>query len=168
MTGRRWAGGRGAARSGMPRRVGALSGTVNSLRTGGLHGGKPEASTASPGRPWGAGERGSFTAELAAGLPALFLLLFAGLTAVNAVTTRAGCLDAAREAALAASRGEPGSATGTRYAPPGAQISVTASGDRVTATVRAPVRALGAMLPQITVSATAVAAVEPGLPGPQP
>ncbi|MET8368286.1 hypothetical protein ABZU42_01000, partial [Micromonospora profundi] len=38
------------------------------------------------------GDRGSFTAELAAGLPALLLLLLAGLTAVNAVSTRASCL----------------------------------------------------------------------------
>ncbi|MFU8851685.1 TadE family type IV pilus minor pilin [Micromonospora sp. SL1-18] len=119
-------------------------------------------------RGWGAAERGSFTAELAAGLPALVLLLLAGLTTVEAVTTRAGCLDAAREAALAASRGEPGSAVGARHAPAGADISVTVSGDRVTATVRAPVRALGARLPRITVSATAVAAVEPGTPGPRP
>ncbi|MFG2053996.1 TadE family type IV pilus minor pilin [Micromonospora sp. NPDC048930] len=105
---------------------------------------------------------------MAAGLPALVLLLIAGLTAVGAVTTRAGCLDAAREAALAASRGESGSAAGARYAPAGADISVTVSGDRVTATVRAPVRTLGARLPRITVSATAVAAVEPGTPGPRP
>ncbi|MFE9202683.1 TadE family type IV pilus minor pilin [Micromonospora sp. NPDC007230] len=123
---------------------------------------------AASGQPWGAGERGSFTAELAAGLPALVLLLFVGLTAVNAVTTRAGCLDAAREAALAASRGEPGSAVGTRYAPAGAEISVTATGDQVTATVRAPVRTLGGLLPRITVSGSAVAAVEPGTPGPRP
>ncbi|SCE65103.1 hypothetical protein GA0074695_0018 [Micromonospora viridifaciens] len=120
-----------------------------------------------PGRRWGDGERGSFTAELAAGLPALVLLLLTGLTAVEAVTTRAGCLAAAREAALAASRGEPGSAAGARHAPAGADISVTVSGDRVTAMVRAPVRALGARLPRITVSATAVAAVEPGTPGPR-
>jgi hypothetical protein len=113
-------------------------------------------------------DRGSFTAELAAGLPALILLLLAGLTAVNAVTTRAGCLDAAREAALAASRGEPGGAAGGRSAPPGAHVSVTVDGDRVIATVRAPVRTLGARLPSITVLATAVAAVEPGAPGPQP
>ncbi|MFE9691711.1 TadE family type IV pilus minor pilin [Micromonospora sp. NPDC005806] len=105
---------------------------------------------------------------MAAGLPALLLLLFAGLTAVDAVTTRAGCLDAAREAALAASRGESGSAVGARYAPAGADVSVTVSGDRVTATVRAPVRTLGARLPRFTVSATAVAAVEPGTPGPRP
>ncbi|TBL32707.1 mucin-associated surface protein, partial [Verrucosispora sp. SN26_14.1] len=42
-------------------------------------------------------DRGSFTAEMAAGLPALVLLLLVGLTAVNAVSTRAACLDAARE-----------------------------------------------------------------------
>ncbi|MFG1832959.1 TadE family type IV pilus minor pilin [Micromonospora chersina] len=119
-------------------------------------------------RPWGARERGSFTAELAAGLPALMLLLFAGLTAVDAVTTRAGCLDAAREAALAAARGEPGSTAGSRYAPAGADVSVTVAGDRVTVTVRAPVRSFGARLPRLTVSGTAVAAVEPGSPGPQP
>jgi hypothetical protein len=119
-------------------------------------------------RRWDGGERGSFTAELAAGLPALVLLLAAGLTAVGAVTTRAGCLDAAREAALAAARGEPGSAAGARYAPTGADISVTVSGDQVTATVRAPVRTLGARLPRITVSATAVSAIEPGTPEPRP
>ncbi|MFU8871023.1 TadE family type IV pilus minor pilin [Micromonospora sp. SL4-19] len=141
---------------------------TDSLPTAGPRAAAATAPAARPGRPWGAGERGSFTAELAAGLPALVLLLLAGLTAVEAVTTRAGCLDAAREAALAASRGEPGSAVGARYAPAGADISVTVSGDRVTATVRAPVRTLGARLPRITVSATAVAAVEPGIPGPRP
>lgn len=126
------------------------------------------SSRAGNGRSWGARERGSFTAELAAGLPALMLLLFTGLTAVDAVTTRAGCLDAAREAALAAARGEPGSTVGSRYAPAGADISVTVAGDRVTVTVRAPVRSLGARLPGLTVTGTAVAAVEPGAPGPRP
>ncbi|MGC4895639.1 TadE family type IV pilus minor pilin [Micromonospora sp. DT31] len=105
---------------------------------------------------------------MAAGLPALMLLLLAGLTAVNAVTTRVGCVDAAREAALAAARGESGSVAGTRYAPAGAEVSVTVDGDRVTATVRAPVRTGGARLPRLTVSAEAVAAVEPGAPGPVP
>lgn len=107
-------------------------------------------------------DRGSYTAELAAGLPALLLLLLAGLTAVNAVTTKAQCVDAAREAALAASRGEPGVAAGARTAPVGATVSVTAKDGTVVATVRAPVRALGARLPRLTVAATAVAAVEPG------
>ncbi|MGW0432389.1 TadE family type IV pilus minor pilin [Micromonospora sp. NPDC003197] len=114
-------------------------------------------------RRWLAGrDRGSYTAELAAGLPALMLLLFFGLTSVNAVTTKAQCVDAAREAALAAARGEDGVAAGQRAAPAGAVVSVTVAGETVAAAVRAPVRALGARLPRLTVSATAVAAVEPG------
>jgi len=103
---------------------------------------------------------------VAAGLPALLMLLLAGLTAVSAVTTKAQCVDAAREAALAGSRGEAGVAAGLGAAPPGATVAVAVDGDRVVATVRTPVRALGARLPRITVSATAVAAVEPGAPEP--
>lgn len=108
-------------------------------------------------------DRGSFTAELAAGLPALLLLLLAGLTAVNAVTTKAQCVDAAREAALAASRGALETPAGAL--PSGATVSVSVADGRVVATVRAPVRALGARLPRLTVDATAVAAVEPGASG---
>ncbi|MDQ7908355.1 TadE family type IV pilus minor pilin [Phytohabitans sp. ZYX-F-186] len=113
-------------------------------------------------------DRGSFTAELAAGLPALMLLLFVGLTAVNAVTTKAQCVDAAREAALAAARGEGGVAAGQRVAPSGATVSIATSGDTVVATVTARVRAIGAGIPGTTVTATAVAAVEPGTPGATP
>lgn len=113
-------------------------------------------------------DRGSFTAELAAGLPALMLLLFGGLSAVSAVTTKAQCVDAAREAALAAARGAPGVEAGQRAGPPGADVTVTVDGDVVVATVRAAVRPLGARLPHVTVTATAVAAVEPGAPGPRP
>lgn len=113
-------------------------------------------------------DRGSFTAELAAGLPALVLLLMAGLVAVSAVTTKAQCLDTAREAALAASRGEPGSAAAAGSAPAGADISVSVSADTVVATVRAPVRTVGARLPQLSVEASAVAAIEPGAPEPAP
>lgn len=114
------------------------------------------------GRGWRAHrDRGSFTAELAAGLPALMLLLFTGLTAVSAVTTKAQCVDAAREAALAAARGESGTAAGQRVAPPGATVSVATAGDTVVATVRAPVRAIGGSLPGTAVTATAVAAMEP-------
>ncbi|MFJ6198827.1 TadE family type IV pilus minor pilin [Micromonospora sp. NPDC092111] len=120
-----------------------------------------------PRRPAGR-DRGSFTAELAAGLPALLLLLLAGLTAVDAVTTKAACLDAAREAALTASRGGDGVTAGARIAPESAVVSISVTEDRVTATVRAPVRTLGARLPRITVEATTVAAVEPGAPEPPP
>lgn len=128
-----------------------------------------------PGRDRGTGrdrrarsDRGSFTAELAVGLPALMLLLFAGLTAVSAVTTKAQCVDAAREAALAAARGEGGVEAGQRVAPPGATVSVATAGDTVVATVTAPVRAVGGGVPGTTVAATAVAAVEPGTPGSTP
>jgi len=122
-----------------------------------------------PGRPHPTGsDRGSVTAELAVGLPALLVLLFAGLTAIGAVTTQLRCVDAARDAALAASRGESGSEAGQRAAPAGAEVTVTAADGTVTATVRAPVPLLGGPLPRLRVGATAVAAVEPGSPGPAP
>lgn len=109
-----------------------------------------------PGR-----DRGSFTAELAAGLPALMLLLLAGLTAVAAVTAKGQCVDAAREGALAGARGEGAAAAAGRVAPPHAEIDVGAGTETVTVVVRAPVRLLGAHLPAITVEGRAVAAREP-------
>lgn len=109
-----------------------------------------------PGR-----DRGSFTAELAAGLPALMLLLFAGLTAVGAATTKAQCVDAAREGAVAAGRGEPGAAAAARVAPDGAAIDIGGDAETVTVSVRARIRVLGGGLPVITVAATAVAGREP-------
>lgn len=106
-----------------------------------------------PGR-----DGGQFTAEFAAGLPALLVLLLAGLTAVVAVSTQMQCQDAARDAALAAARGETGT---TGYAPPGATVHIATSPDSVTAEVTASVPVLGAHLPRIRVRATAVAAREP-------
>jgi hypothetical protein len=94
------------------------------------------------------------------------LLLFVGLTAVSAVTTKLRCVDAAREAARVAARGEQGATAGERTAPGGAEVVVTGSGDAVTARVRAPVRPLGRRLPSLSVQASAVAAVEPGAPEP--
>jgi len=110
------------------------------------------------------GDRGSVTAELAAGLPALMLLLFAGLTAVGAVTAKTQCVDAAREGALAAARGEPGADAASAIAPPGASIDVATGGESVTVTVRAKVRAAGEAVPFIEVVASATAAREPGTP----
>lgn len=113
-------------------------------------------------------DRGSVTAELAVGLPALVLLLFVGLAAVSAVITKLQCVDAAREAARAAARGEPGVAAGRRVAPDHAEVTVTVVGDTVVAKVTAPVRPLGSRLPPLSVDASAVAATEPGLPAPAP
>lgn len=115
------------------------------------------------GRPSGAfaDDRGSATAELAASLPALVLMVLTALTAVTAVRTQLECVDAAREAARAAARGEPGVAAGTRAAPSGSSVTVTNHGDTVRATVRATIRPLGPRLPGFTVEAVAVAAKEP-------
>jgi Flp pilus assembly protein TadG len=117
---------------------------------------------------WTGRDRGSFTAELAAGLPALLVLLLAGLAAVGAVTSKGQCVDAAREGALAAARGDGGEPAAARVAPAGARIDVSAGGDTVTVTVEAPVRVLGGGLPAMTVRAVAVAAREPGAGGATP
>jgi hypothetical protein len=90
------------------------------------------------------------------------LMLLTGLAAVGAVTTKGQCVDAAREGAIAAARGEPGAPAAARVAPPGAWIDVMTGGDTVTVTVRAPVALLGGRLPRLTVAAVAVAAREPG------
>jgi hypothetical protein len=111
------------------------------------------------------GDRGSATAELAAGLPALMLLLLFALGAVDSVIARMQCVDAARDAALAASRGGDGAAVGRDRAPRGATVSVSRDGDRVRVTVSVSVRPLGAHLPGIGVSGTAVADLEPADPG---
>jgi hypothetical protein len=91
------------------------------------------------------------TAELAASLPAVVVLLLAGLTAVSAVSTQIRCVDAARDVALALSRGEP---RPTDHLPSGARIAVNSSGDRIAVTVTAPV------LGSLAVSGYAVAAIE--------
>jgi hypothetical protein len=94
---------------------------------------------------------GYATAELAASLPAVVLLLLAGLTAVTAVSTQTRCIDAARDVALALSRGEP---RPTDHLPPGCQIAVDSTADQISVTVTAPV------VGGLTVSGHAVAAVE--------
>jgi|GEM_PF-1618868 len=109
------------------------------------------------------GDRGAFTAELAAGLPALVLLLAVGLSAVSAVVTKSECLDMARSVALATARGDRDAAA--LAGPPGAEVSVVVDGDLVTVTVRAPLRALGARLGPTSVTASVTAAVEPGVTG---
>jgi len=113
------------------------------------------------GRRWPGRDRGAFTAELAAGLPALMLLLAAGLGAVSAVATKGQCVDAAREAALAEARGDSGAAAGARVAPPGAEVDLGGDADVVTVRVRARLRVLGANLSVITVEGEATAAREP-------
>jgi hypothetical protein len=105
------------------------------------------------------------TAELAAGLPVLVLLLAAALTAVSAVTTQLRCVDAARETAGAAGRGDSDPLTvGRRSAPSSASITVDGDGRTVRVTVHARLRPLGWPIPGNGVQATAVAEREPGGP----
>jgi hypothetical protein len=106
---------------------------------------------------------GSATAELAVSLPALVLMVYAALTAVTATRTQVECVDAAREVVRSAARGEPGVAAGRRVAPAGATVSVDESAGTVRATVSVRVHPLGGRLPGFVVSASAVAAVEPGV-----
>jgi TadE-like protein len=108
-----------------------------------------------------AGDRGYFTAEMAAGLPALMLLMLAGLTAVLAVVAKGQCVDASREGALVTARGGAGEPAAARVAPAGAEVWISVGEDAVTARVRAPVRVFGAHLPVITVEGSATAAREP-------
>jgi Flp pilus assembly protein TadG len=114
------------------------------------------------------GDRGSFTAEYAAGLPALLLLLYVGVSVVTAVSTKIQCVDAAREAALAASRGEPPAAAVARVAPPGATYDVAAGTDLITVTVTAHPTPLGDVTLPLTVTAEATAAREPAATDPIP
>jgi Flp pilus assembly protein TadG len=106
-------------------------------------------------------DRGSTTAELAVGLPALILFLLFALGAVDAVLARMQCVDAARDAALGAARGGDGEAIGRARAPRGALVSVTVDGEFARASVRLDVRPLGAHLPGVTVTADSVAEIEP-------
>lgn len=103
------------------------------------------------------------TAELAAALPVLVLLAFVGVAAVGVGQARVRCADAAREAARAIARGDPGAAAGLARAAAGDGAGVlstrSTSGDTVV-TVRLRLRPVG-WLPPVTVTETAVAATEP-------
>ncbi len=112
-------------------------------------------------RPARADERGSATAELAAAVPALMLLVLASLSGIAGVITKLRCVDAAREAALATSRGESGEPAARRAAPRDATVTIRLEGDLVRAVVQARVLPLGRHLPGITVQGEAVAALEP-------
>lgn len=98
--------------------------------------------------------------EAAFAVASLITVLGLSVGAVVGVTAHVRCVDAAREAARLAARGDDARAARAvaEVGPPGASSSVSRDSDTVTVQVRAPV----ALLPGLTVSATAVAAAEPG------
>ena len=107
---------------------------------------------------------GMATAELAVVLPTLVLIIAAGLAMVSVVLAQVRCVDAAREAARAAARGEPPEvvrSVAVRAAPAGARVDVGSAGAEVEITVSAPTVRAGGLLPAFQVSASAVALREP-------
>jgi TadE-like protein len=119
-----------------------------------------------PGR-----EQGMVTAETAAVLPVLVVVLVAAVWVVAAASAQLRCTDAAREAARALARGD-GVATSrslaVAVAPGGATVGISVEGDlvRVRVSALAPLPApLGGLVPAPTLGGSAVAMRERPLGG---
>jgi Flp pilus assembly protein TadG len=109
-------------------------------------------------------DRGSVTAELAVGLPAVALLLVALLTVASAAVAQTRCTDAARAGARAAALGEADGtvlATARRVAGDGAAVAVSRSDGWVTVAVSSPVGSGSWHGSPLHAHATAVARAEP-------
>jgi len=116
------------------------------------------------GRANGA-DSGMVTAELAACLPVLVLLLGFALSVVSIEGTRLRAQDAAREAARAAARGDRAAALRlVRSGAPRASVSISMTSDEVTAVVQVHAQLLVSWLPAVTITERAVAAAEPTAP----
>ncbi|WP_456788883.1 TadE family type IV pilus minor pilin [Cellulomonas sp. P5_C5] len=109
-------------------------------------------------------DRGSVTAELAVGLPAVVLLLVALLTVASSAIAQTRCTDAARAGARAAALGEPDAAvtaTARRLAGEDASVAVTRGGQWVTVEVSSAVVSGSWGTAGLRARATAVSRVEP-------
>ncbi|MUL64791.1 pilus assembly protein TadE [Mycobacterium sp. CBMA 234] len=106
------------------------------------------------------GEEGGVTVEAAFAVAALIAVAVLGIGGLAAVSMQVRCIDAAREAARLAARGDDRAAVDTarRAGPDGATVEVRRDGGRIVARVRVP----APLLPGITVGAEAVAADESG------
>jgi len=104
------------------------------------------------------------TAELAVCLPTLVLVLAIALSAVTVAGARVRVQDAAREAARAAARGDPGTADVlAERAMRSVRISTATSEGLVTVTATATVHLLASWLPAVTLVEHATAALESGV-----
>ncbi|MDM7832285.1 TadE family type IV pilus minor pilin [Cellulomonas edaphi] len=114
-------------------------------------------------------ERGSVTAELAVGLPAVVLLLVVVLTVAAAGMAQLRCADGARAGARAAALGsQDAAADARRVAGDGAQVLVVRAGGWATVTVTAEVGALPWGGGPLRARATASARIEPSAAGATP
>ncbi|MBM7771404.1 hypothetical protein JOD54_001608 [Actinokineospora baliensis] len=102
-------------------------------------------------------EEGSVSVEAAMAIGAVVAVVLVGVVGIGAAVDQVRCVDAAREAARLAARGEGERARSTAadVAPRGASIEVRVHGDEVSVTVRST----RALLP---VHGDAHAVVEPG------
>jgi len=103
-------------------------------------------------------QEGSVTAEFAMLLPPVLLVFLLGISLVGTVHAQLRCVDAAREGARLAARGEERArvvATAESLAPSGADATLERSGDFVVVTVTATARPLARLLPGIKVRSRA-------------
>ncbi|WP_430335493.1 TadE family type IV pilus minor pilin [Rhodococcus sp. ACT016] len=101
---------------------------------------------------------GAVTVEAAIAIASIVTVVVLCVGAIAAVSTQVRCIDAAREAARLAARGDRDAVVvAGRVAPGGADVTLRADGAFVVATVRAGVP----LLPMVELSAEAVAAREP-------
>ena len=107
-------------------------------------------------------DRGMVTVEAALALCSLVIVLALAFAGISAVAAQLRCVDAAREAARLAARGEPdrGQELARRLAPRGAVVQVNVHGDEVTA--RVSMDSVAELLPGVEVAAEAAAVLEPG------
>jgi hypothetical protein len=103
------------------------------------------------------------TAETAVVLPVLLLVLAGAVAAMIAVGTQLRCVDAAREGARSAARGDAAAtvvAVTARAAPAGAAVGIGGDADQVRVTVSVDVRPFGPLPISVRVSASAAAGRE--------
>lgn len=112
-------------------------------------------------------DRGAVTAELALGMPLLCAVTLGLVWLLSVGVAQIRTVDAAREAARVAARGDdPGAAVaaGERVAPTGVAVIVAIHGDRVVARASGHVDGPGGLfsfLPGVSLGAEAVAVLEP-------
>jgi Flp pilus assembly protein TadG len=105
------------------------------------------------------------TAETAVVLPVLLLVLAGAVAAVTLVGAQLRCVDAAREGARAAARGDDAATVAQivrGIAPDGATTTSSVDGEQVRVVVTAEVAPLGPVPLWVDLSAEAVAQREPG------
>ena len=127
--------------------------------------------TVTPRRRSGRGERGAVTAEAAVVLPVLVALTLGLVWLVAVAATQVRVVDAARETARVAARGESdaaAAAAGRAVAPTSTVIEIDRDGEVVRVVTTAQVEGPGGifgLLPGVDVRSRAVARVEPAAGG---